>query len=127
MIFTVCLYLFLNILLAYIDSRIFAKHKTIMHGINAIEYIAMIAVPWFMFNNAWLIVTLLMQRLIVFNIALSIFRKLKWSYISTERKAITDKIAFFFFGYRGAFMYSCYALLLVFFIFKTFKIFLISS
>jgi hypothetical protein len=101
------------LLLAWIDSSKFARHKTIMHGINAVEYTALVAVPWLMFHNGWLIAALLFERLLVFNIALSLLRKLKWYYVSPERKAITDRIAFFFFRYHGKLMYSVYAACLV--------------
>ena len=98
-----------NLSLAYFDSRQIFKKRKILHGLNGLLYIGLISVPLFIFHNYWLIGALLFNRLLVFNISLSLFRNLDWDYISPERKAITDKIAFFFFKYNGKLMYIVYA------------------
>lgn len=105
---TIIIFSAANILLAAIDNTQFVKNKFIKHGINGAEYIAMCAVPYFLFHNYWLIAALLFNRLLVFNISLSKFRRLKWYYVSPERKSIIDRIAFFFFGYNGKLMYAVY-------------------
>ncbi len=108
MLLTLIIFFLINVVLAFIDAHKFNKNKFVKHGINAIEYGALIGVPYYFFKDYWLIGALFVERLLVFNISLSKFRGKKFDYVSPERKAITDKIAFFFFGYRGKLMYSGY-------------------
>lgn len=110
---TIGIFFFANIILAKIDAAQFAKSKFVKHGINALEYGAMIAVPYHLFKDYWLIGALLFLRLLVFNISLSLFRKLKWYYVSPERKSIIDRIAFSIFGYNGKLMYAVYLAVLI--------------
>lgn len=108
MITTLILFTIANIILAAIDAHKIGLSTTIKHGINAAVYISMIAIPFFIFHNYFLIVALLLNRLLVFNIALSLFRKLSWDYISLDPASITDKIAKSIFGTNGKLMYEVY-------------------
>lgn len=105
-----------NIVLAFIDSRKIIKSKMINHAVNAIVYCAMVAIPVFILHNYWLIGTLLFTRLLVFNITLSLFRGLKWDYVSPSPTAITDRIAKSIFGYNGRLMYMVYGAVTILFI-----------
>jgi hypothetical protein len=110
---TILLFAIANIFLAKVDFKIIALHYFIKHGINGLVYSFMLLVPYLVFKNYWLLAALLFTRLLVFNIGLSRFRKLKWDYVSPERKSIVDRIAFFFFRYNGKLMYAVYALAFV--------------
>ena len=120
MILTLTIFTIINIFLAQLDSRKIGEHKVIKHGLNGLVYAAILAVPYFLFHNLWLIGALLFNRLLVFNISLSVFRGLKWDYISHEPKAITDKIAKAIFRNNGMLMYGVYLLIFTGFIIKLF-------
>lgn len=120
MIVTITIFFLINLILAFIDSRLIGKKRKILHGVNGFVYLLIIALPVFSFNNYWLIGVLLFERLLVFNIALSLFRGLKWNYISAEPKAITDKIAKFVFGMKGKLMYAVYLLIFITLLYFTF-------
>lgn len=106
MILILCI--LLNILLSYIDSRIFAKSLYVSHGFNGALYITLIIV----FHKSYTIdLIYLMLRLIFFNIPLSLFRNLAWNYVSPKRKSIVDKAAFFIWGYKGTYMYISYLII----------------
>jgi len=108
MLTTLIIFSVVNILLADADANLIIKGKWIKHGINGLVYAAMLAVPYFIFHNYWLMAALLMNRLLFFNIFLSLFRKLDWDYMSEYPKAITDKIQKFIFGTHGKAMYAIY-------------------
>lgn len=120
MILTITIFTIVNIFLAQLDSRKIGENKLIKHGLNGLVYVAILAVPYFLFSNYWLIGALLFNRLLVFNIALSVFRGLKWDYISPAPKAITDKLAKAVFGNNGTLMYGVYLLVFAGFIIKLF-------
>lgn len=105
-----------NIVLAFIDSRKIIKSKTINHAVNAAIYCTMVAIPVFILHNYWLIGALLFTRLLVFNIALSLFRGKKWDYISPSPTAVTDRMAKAVFGNNGRLMYMVYGAVTVIFI-----------
>lgn len=113
MITTIAIFAVLNVALAFIDSRVIGKGRRVLHGLNALIYLATVAIPVWLFNNYWLIGCLLAIRLVVFNISLNLFRGLKWNYVSPDPKAITDKIAKAIFGKRGTLMYFSYFVLLI--------------
>lgn len=113
MITTIAIFAVLNVALAFIDSRIIGKGRRVLHGLNALIYLAMVAIPVWLFNNYWLIGCLLAVRLVVFSIGLNLFRGLKWNYISPSPAAITDRIAKVIFGKRGTLMYLSYFVLLI--------------
>lgn len=112
----------INLLLAFMDSRIIGKGRRILHGLNALIYILMVAGPVWYWHNYWLIGALLFNRLLVFNIMLSLFRGLKWNYISPAPTAVTDKITKAIFGNRGSLMYGVYLVAFITFIILTYAI-----
>lgn len=112
----------LNIILAFVDSRRIRNKKDIVHWLNGLVYCIMVGLAVYWMNNYWLIPALLLERLIVFQISLSLFRSLTWSYITSDPKALTDKLQVKIFGHNnGLTMYSIYSLL---FIANLIKIFL---
>lgn len=113
MITTIAIFAVLNVALAFIDSRVIGKGRLVLHGLNALIYLATVAIPVWLFNNYWLIGCLLAIRLVVFNIGLNLFRGFTWNYISPSPAAITDRIAKAVFGKRGTLMYLIYFVLLI--------------
>lgn len=113
MVLTLLIFAVINVALAFVDAHKILKGKWILHGVNAAVYIAMCAGAWLLFKNIWLIAALLFTRLIVFNIALSLFRGLKWSYMPITPLSITDKLAKKVFGMNGKLMYAVYAVIFI--------------
>jgi len=120
MIWIVLVFALINVALAYQDSRRLANKKKIKHGINGIVYIALLAAVWFFHRKFdWelvkIIATLLLTRQIFFDIPLSLFRDLKWNYITPAEKpaAIIDRLEKRVFGMRGTLMYIVYVVALI--------------
>lgn len=121
MIYALVIFALVNILLAFIDAQRIKKGKKISHALNAAIYIVLIAIPVLLFKNYWMIGALLSIRLTVFSIALSLFRGLKWDYISPMPAAVTDRAARAIFKSNGKLMYGIYFLILSGFLILTFK------
>jgi len=113
MILTLILFSIANLLLAYMDAHKIIKGNTINHLINAVVYVAMVAIPFLLFKNWFLIGALLFNRLLIFNIMLSLFRGLKFDYISPSPASVTDKVAKKVFGNNGKLMYGIYAVIFI--------------
>jgi hypothetical protein len=97
------IYTILNILLAKIDADKIKKQLRIKHGINAMFYVALIAPTFFI---SWHYpVGLLALRRIVFDVALNLFRGLKYNYISETTTSIIDRISFNYQKQYGFFAY----------------------
>jgi hypothetical protein len=105
---TIILFSLVNVGLAAIDANKIFKSKAILHGLNGALYIAMLVVPYLLFKDYWLIAVLLFDRLIFFNISLSLFRRFNWDYISPKPKSIIDKIAYSIFKDNSELMYFIY-------------------
>ena len=104
----------INILLGFIDSRIIQRKKGIRHWMNGLIYCALVAATyWWVLRNLWVSAELFMERLIFFQISLSKFRSLDWSYMTPDPKSITDKIQNFIFGGHGVVMYTIYSLIFI--------------
>lgn len=110
----------INVVLAFIDAHKIIKSKSIKHWLNGLIYAGMAAIPFFLFKNYWMVGAILFIRLTVFNIALSLFRGLKWDYISPMPAAVTDRIARKVFGGNGKLMYAIYTVILIAFVLKSF-------
>lgn len=121
-ILTLVIFFLINVALAQYDAGRIKKGGWIYHGINWAVYIAMIAVPWYFFRDWWLVAALLFERLLVFNIALSLYRKLPFDYVSPNPKSIIDRMAKAVFGNNGKLMYAVYLLCFAILIYKTFLI-----
>lgn len=113
MIYLIPIFTLLNVILAFIDSRIIVTKHKVLHGLNGAVYLIAVGFAVWWFNNYWLIPSLLLDRLLFFNIPLSLFRGKKWNYISPAPKAITDKIAKAIFGDNALVMYVIYAILFI--------------
>jgi hypothetical protein len=111
--FTIVAFSLLNIGLAKIDATLIFNSKIIKHGINGLVYLSILAVPYFVFHNYWLVAVLLFDRLLFFNLFLSYFRGIGWLYIDQDPEAITDKIAKFIFGTKGLLMYVVYGIIFI--------------
>ena len=120
MILTIVIFTIINIFLAQLDSRRIGDKKIIKHWLNGLVYLAMAAIPYWLFENYWLIGALLFNRLLVFNISLSIFRGLKWDYVSKEPYPVTDRLAKSIFGMNGMLMYGVYMAIFILFLLKLF-------
>lgn len=106
----------INIILAFIDSRIIRDGNKILHGLNGVVYLVLVALAVWYTGNYWLIGALLTDRLLFFNIPLSLFRGLVWNYISPAPVSVVDRMAKAVFGNRGSLMYGVYAVGLITFI-----------
>lgn len=116
MIWFVLAFAVINIGLAYQDSRRLANKKWIKHGINAAVYIGLLLAVWFLHGWDWkLIAALLLTRQIFFDSPLSLFRGLKWNYITPAEKpaAIIDRLEKRIFGMNGTLMYIVYIVSLI--------------
>lgn len=111
MILTLILFTLINLILAAFDASRIKKGKTINHFINAVIYTALVAGTYFLFHNWFLIAALLFNRLLFFNISLSLFRGLPAFYISPKPASVIDKIAKSIFGKKGWLMYLVYAII----------------
>ena len=111
MIYTIIAISILNVVLAFIDAHKIVKGKVINHIINGAIYACIIFVPYFLFHNWLLIAALLFNRLLFFNIFLSLFRGKKWDYIPLQPISITDKWAKKVFDDNGQLMYGVYAVI----------------
>lgn len=109
MVLTLIIFTIVNVVLAFIDAHKIIKGNTINHLLNAGIYVLIVAIPFLLFKNWFLVAALLFNRLLVFNIMLSLFRSLKWNYISPAPISVTDRIAKFVFGNNGTLMYGIYA------------------
>jgi len=97
----------IDIIFAKWESRkIEVKRLWIKHGVNGAIFLAECIIPYILFKNYFLIAALLMERLILYSVALNIFRRkyipqLKWYYSPKDPAAITDKINNFIWGYKN--------------------------
>ena len=83
---------------------------------NGLIYCALVgATYWWIQRNLWVAGELFMERLIFFQISLSVFRFgwNKWDYMTPDPKSITDKIQNFIFGGHGVVMYTIYSLIFI--------------
>jgi magnesium-transporting ATPase (P-type) len=119
-ILTIIIFTLLNISLAQHDANRIKKGKRIYHGINGAVYIVLLAIQHYIFADWYLTAALVFDRLLVFNIALSLYRSLPFDYISPEPKAITDKIAKRIFK-KGIVMYGVYFAAFILLICKIFS------
>lgn len=107
-------YVPINILLGFIDSRIIYRKKGIKHWMNGLIYGALVgATYWWLYRDEALVAALFLERLLFFQISLSLFRSLRWDYMTPDPKSVTDKIQNKVFGGHGLVMYCIYALLLI--------------
>lgn len=107
-------FLIINVILAFIDSRIIQSKKGIRHWINGLIYCVLVGASYlWIVRDEWLAVSLFIERLIFFQISLSLFRSLIWNYITAAPKSITDRIQVAVFGHNGKLMYSIYAVLFI--------------
>lgn len=108
MIYIIPAFTALNIILAFIDSRIIGVKRTPKHWLNGLVYLLLtVGAVWWVLNY-WLIGALLFNRLVVFNICLSKFRGLHWDYLSPSPSSFIDRMAFKIFGNRAKLMYGVY-------------------
>lgn len=93
MILAQLVFIALNILLAYIDSRKIAAGIRIKHGWNGAFYAVFILIAFFVTGQQWpLIPLLLLIRKSVFDITLNLFRGLDWDYVSHSTTSIIDQL-----------------------------------
>lgn len=119
-ILTILIFTLLNIFLAQHDANRIKKGKRIYHGVNGAIYIVLLSIQHYIFADWYLTAALCVNRLLTFNISLSLYRGNDWDYLSPEPKSITDKIAKWVFK-KGIVMYGLYSVLFVFLLYMTFK------
>jgi hypothetical protein len=97
--------------------------NAINHFVSGLVYCAMCMLPylffdahyfhWVMYYNPLIFLSLLLNRSIVFDIALNLYRKRAWDYISPRPYSIVDKLEYWIFGDDGKFMFIVYGTLYV--------------
>lgn len=117
MILIITIFIILNLILAKIDAKKILAQKPINHSMNAWVYMVTIvgtgALSELVFHFNWieqisLLLSLLLTRKVVFDISLSLFRGLKWDYISQTTTSKIDQfenkifksgtVKYFFYG-----------------------------
>jgi hypothetical protein len=86
------IFVLINIGLANIDAYKIKQDKQIKHGLNALIYLALLVPMFYATQNWYLILSLLLVRIPVFNTSLNYFRDKELDYISYNTTSITDKI-----------------------------------
>ena len=113
MIYALIIITIINILLAKWDSILIFKGKRILHGVNGAIYLLVCGILFYIYRNWYLVAAALFNRLVFFNIALNLFRKLRWDYISLTPKSMIDKAALSIFKHNGKLMYGVYFVLFI--------------
>lgn len=119
MIVLVSIFIILNIILAKRDSKKILLNIKIDHLYNALLYLGFctVALIPFYYNHVKegieVFVALLLTRKIVFDVALNLFRKKQWNYLSTTTTSKIDRFENWVFDYMGTFKYIFYTGLLV--------------
>lgn len=103
----------LNIFHAKYDSWRISKGLSINHILNGLGYLVCVGISCLLSKSILIVIPILFNRLVFFNISLSLFRKLKWDYISPSPKSIIDKIGKWIFKNNGKVMYIVYILLFI--------------
>ncbi len=119
MIILTTIFILINILLAKRDSNKILANKRIDHTYNALFYLGLctLALVPFYYNQPitglWIFGSLLLTRKVVFDIALNLFRGLKWSYISLTTTSKIDQFENKIFLHNGTVKYIFYIILLI--------------
>jgi len=111
MIYAILIFAVLNIILAYIDAHRIIDNKVIDHTINAVVYLGALGIAVIIVKDYWLVSTILLIRLLIFNITLSLFRGKKWDYIPITPLSTIDRLANLVFK-NGRQMYATYTIIL---------------
>lgn len=114
---TIIIFFLYNVANAHFDADRIKSGKRIYHGINGAAYIIMLAIQHYIFADLYLTAALAFVRLLVFNIALSLYRGLPFDYISPKPKSIIDKATKWVFQ-EGIIMYGIYAMIFILLICK---------
>lgn len=89
---TIIIFFLYNVANAHFDADRIKAGKRIYHGINGAAYIIMLAIQHYIFADWYLTAALAFVRLLVFNIALSLYRGLPVDYKPLKPKSIVDKV-----------------------------------
>jgi len=118
MLIITLIFILFNILLAKHDANKILKGEVIDHRYNGAEYAALMVfiIPftyWYFLPIDYIFtgISVILTRLIVFNIGLNLFRKKTWDYISLTTTSKIDQFTNRIFGYSGKREYLCYILL----------------
>lgn len=81
-----------NILNAYHDSKRIKADKRIYHGLNGLAYAGFVVLSYFLFHAGYReIISLLLIRKLVFDLALNLFRDKPLFYSSSKSGSIIDR------------------------------------
>lgn len=115
MLIITLLFILFNILLAKHDANKISRGEIIDHRYNAFEYLALMVfiIPftyWYFHIIHYIFtgISMILTRLVFFNISLNLFRKKAWDYISLTTTSKIDQFTNRIFGYSGKREYICY-------------------
>ena len=111
MIYAILIFTLLNVILAYTDAHKIINNQAINHTINAVVYLGALGISVIILKDYWLVPTILLIRLLIFNIALSLFRGKKWDYVPLTPLSTIDRMANMIFK-NGRQMYFTYTIIL---------------
>lgn len=111
MIYAILIFAVINVVLAYIDAHKIINNQAINHTINAVVYLGALGISVIILKDYWLVPTILLIRLLIFNIALSLFRGKKWDYVPLTPLSTIDRLANMVFK-NGRQMYFTYTIIL---------------
>ena len=111
MIYAILIFTLLNVILAYTDAHKIINNQAINHTINAVVYLGALGISVIILKDYWLVPTILLIRLLIFNIALSLFRGKKWDYVPLTPLSTIDRLANMIFK-NGRQMYFTYTIIL---------------
>lgn len=123
----IVLFALINIVLACIDAKKILLHQPINHPLNAIVYVGLMSLVYFLYRGVSIdlvivLVALLFTRQIFFDITLSLYRGLKWDYVTLVEKpgSVIDGFEKKIFGTNGKLKYGVYGIILILLIVSTF-------
>ena len=112
MIYAILIFTVINIILAYTDAHKIINNQAINHTINAVVYLGALGISVIILKDYWLVPTILLIRLLIFNIVLSLFRGKKWDYVPLTPLSTIDRLANMIFK-NGKQMYFTYTIILI--------------
>lgn len=89
---TIIIFFLYNVANAHFDADRIKAGKRIYHGINGAAYIALLCLTYYLFKDPYMISALLVERALVFNISLNLYRGLPVDYKPLKPKSIVDKV-----------------------------------
>ncbi|MHA4844401.1 hypothetical protein ACX0G7_09565 [Flavitalea antarctica] len=95
------LFVLINIAMAWYHAKLIRENKPIVHSLWAAGYLAAVVIATIITKDIILFVLLFVERKLVFDIALNVFRGKPPFWISETTTSVIDRIQDMFFDYNG--------------------------